>query len=56
MPRRNFLKEEIRQLKFEDCISCKFALTKACRECDSGEHFEDCDQPQEVVELLKLWE
>lgn len=56
MPRRRFYPEEIRQMKFEECISCQFALTKTCRECDMGEHFEDCDQPQEVVEQLKLWE
>lgn len=56
MPRRRFLKEEIRQMKFDDCISCQYALTKTCRSCDSGEHFEDADEPQEVCELIKLWE
>lgn len=56
MPRRHFLPHEEASLKFEECISCIFAVTKTCRTCDAGENFEDADTPAEVCDLMNLWE
>lgn len=56
MNRRRITTEQQRFLKFEDCVSCRLALTSACRSCDMGENFEEGDAPDEICDLMDLWE
>lgn len=52
MPPRRLTDEQIAELKFDDCRVCKNVLSKKCRGCDSGENFEDADEPEDVFRFM----
>lgn len=52
MTRRRLTPEDEMNLKFEECRACRLVMSKACGGCDSGENFEDADEPADVFEFM----
>lgn len=55
MSRKPIDPDQYERLKFSECEACKLVLTRACRNCDSGELFEDADEPEDTFEFMSRY-
>ncbi len=46
-------KEILDSLKFDDCINCKYILSKMCNGCDSGENFRERMKVKDTYSFMK---
>ncbi len=45
-------KELINSLKFDDCINCKYILTKRCGDCGAGENFRERNKIKDTYSFM----